>query len=481
MYGDITISQQSGEANSTNSDKRFPEATTISELITAIVSKYEDKNSVIYEGTQITYKELDKRSNQLACRLSQMGAAPGTLIGIYIERSLDMIIGLLGILKAGAAYIPIDPAYPIDRIRYMLNDSEAQLVLTQSTLIDSLPTYTGKTLCMDSDWPSINQESDEPIPQSAGSDDLAYIIYTSGSTGHPKGVEIPHRAVLNFLESMLDKPGLNADDRLLAVTTLSFDIAGLELYLPLITGAQVILASRTEASDGHLLGRMIEEQNITVMQATPATWRLLLDSGWTGSSQLRVYCGGEALPRELAEQLLPRCAELWNLYGPTETTIWSTVGRIDGLESPISIGYPIANTEIQLLDDDLKPVKQGVSGELYIGGKGLALGYYKRDDLTDERFIVHPLKVSGNERLYRTGDLARYLPDGSLEHRGRVDYQVKVRGFRIEMGEIESALDALPTVQQSIVLAREDIPGDKRLTAYIIPKTSQIPTGKEFP
>ncbi|MCW5617760.1 MAG: amino acid adenylation domain-containing protein [Nitrosomonas sp.] len=449
---------------------------TISDLITVTASKYEDKIAVKYEDQQLTYKELEIRSNKLAYRLRKMGVGPGKLIGIYIERSLDMMVALLGTLKAGAAYIPLDPAYPADRISYMLEDSGSRLVLTKSALVDSLHNYSGETLCLDSDWQAINQELETSVPQIAEAKDLAYVIYTSGSTGRPKGVEVPHRAVLNFLYSMRQTPGINENDRLLAVTTLSFDIAGLELYLPLTVGAQVVIASRTSAVDGNLLGRMIEDLGITVMQATPATWRLLLDSKWTGSSKLRVFCGGESLSSELAEQLLPRCAELWNLYGPTETTIWSTVCRIEDARSPISIGYPIANTEIQILDDKLQPVETGAPGELYIGGMGLACGYHKREDLTKERFIPHPLKP--NERLYRTGDLARHLPDGSLEHMGRIDYQVKVRGFRIELGEIESALNQLPIVKQAVVLAREDVPGEKRLVAYVIYQSSQQSTSK---
>ena len=453
---------------------------TLGDLISAAAAGFADSVAVIYEDQQLTYSELEHRSNQLAHHLQQTGVAPGTLAGVYIERSLDMLVALLGLLKAGAAYIPIDPAYPGERIRYMLEDSSAQFVLTQASLADSLPAYSGRVFCIDSDWHLVDEAPGDPVPQSAGPEDLAYVIYTSGSTGRPKGVEIPHRAVVNFLQSMARTPGLGADDRLLAVTTLSFDIAGLELYLPLTVGARTVIASRSVAADGIRLSRMIEESGITVMQATPATWRLLLDSGWNRNSRLRIFCGGEALPRELAGKLLERSAELWNLYGPTETTVWSTVGRVEEAQGPISIGYPIANTDIHILDDALSPVSEGEAGELYIGGAGLARGYLGRDELTRERFITHPQDQAGDTRLYRTGDLARYLPDGSLEHLGRVDFQVKVRGFRIELGEIESSLDRLAPVKQSIVLAREDTPGDKRLVAYIIPGTSPAPSGREL-
>ena len=475
---DTSTTRQNSADNKEGSG--FQAVKTVPDLISAVVPEFGDNIAAVYEDQQLTYRELESRSNQLANRLLEMGVGQGALVGIYIERSLDMLVGLLGILKAGAAYIPLDPAYPGDRIGYMLDDSGARFVLTQSSLVDVLPQFTGNTLCLDSDWHSISQQSADAVPQSAKPEDLAYIIYTSGSTGRPKGVEIPHRAVVNFLQSMRKEPGLNADDCLLAVTTLSFDIAGLELYLPLTVGARVIIASRDAAADGNQLARVIEDKHVTVMQATPATWRLLLDSEWEGNSRLRIFCGGEALPRELAERLLPKCAELWNLYGPTETTVWSTVCRVDNADNPISIGYPVANTEIQILDEALKPVQEGTPGELYIGGQGLARGYFKRDDLTSERFIKHPLDSSDKARLYRTGDLARYLPDGSLEHLGRVDFQVKVRGFRIELGEIESTLDQFPGVKQSAVLAREDIAGDKRLVAYIIPQSSRVPTGKEL-
>lgn len=452
---------------------------TLPGLISNMARRYSDKTAVVSEDQHLlTYSELENQSNKLANRLSKMGAGPGKLVGIYLERSLDMMVGLLGILKSGAAYIPLDPAYPAERISYMLEDSGAHLVVTKSALVDTLQNYAGAKLCLDTDQQVINQESEAPLSQRAGAEDLAYVIYTSGSTGRPKGVEIPHRAVVNFLCSMQEKPGMNENDRLLAVTTLSFDIAGLELYLPLTVGAQVIIASRTSAVDGNILGRMIREHNITVMQATPATWRLLLDSEWTGNIQLRILCGGEALPRELAAQLLPKCAELWNLYGPTETTIWSTVCRIENTDNPISIGHPIANTEIQILGENLQPVSPGTSGELYIGGDGLARGYLNRRELTEERFITHPLNPDSGARLYRTGDLARYRPDGALEHLGRVDYQVKVRGFRIELGEIESALNQLPMIKQSVVLAREDVPGDKRLVAYVIFQSAEQSAGK---
>ena len=308
-------------------------------------------------------------------------------------------------------------------------------------------------------------------------DHLAYVIYTSGSTGRPKGVQVVQRAVVNFLASMQVEPGLTAEDTLVAVTTLSFDIAGLELFLPLTVGARVVIAGGTVVADGPQLMALMDCSNVTVMQATPATWRLLIQAGWRGDRGLRILCGGEALPRELADQLLARCGELWNMYGPTETTIWSTVYQVQSGEGAISIGRPIANTQIYILDSHLQPVPIGVVGELYIGGDGLARGYFKRPELTAEKFICDPFRETPDARLYKTGDLARYHAAGTIEFLGRIDHQVKIRGFRIELGEIEAVLAQHAQVRQAVVVAREDTPGDKRLVAYLIAKGSTPQVG----
>jgi surfactin family lipopeptide synthetase A len=455
-------------------------ALPVHELFSLSAARTPDKMAISCEGVSLTYAELEARTNQLARHLRTIGVQRGGLVGICVERSIDMMVALLGILKAGGTYIPIDPAYPSDRISYMLEDSGARHVLTQAALRNSIDRDNLVLLALDEDWPTIGQQSGDRFPSDVTGDDSAYVIYTSGSTGRPKGVEIPHRALSNFLGSLRDNPGLGPDDRLLAVTTLSFDIAGLELYLPLVVGAQVVIASRQMAADGRQLADTIASEAISVMQATPATWRLLLDSGWHGSASLRILCGGETLTRELAERLLPRCAALWNLYGPTETTIWSTLQRVTSGTGPVGIGQPIANTTVEILDQDLRPVPHGETGELFIGGSGLATGYFHRPELTAERFIAHPQRPQGGERLYRTGDLARLKADGSLDHLGRVDFQVKVRGFRIELGEIEAALDAMPTVRQSVVLAREDVPGEKRIVAYVIRAESSKPSGRDM-
>jgi len=294
------------------------------------------------------------------------------------------------------------------------------------------------------------------------------VIYTSGSTGKPKGVVVPHRAVVNFLTSMRREPSLKAEDRFLAVTTLSFDIAVLELLLPLTVGAQVILASRDQAIDGVALRALLESSNATAMQATPATWRILLEAGWVGSPGFKALVGGEALPPDLAKQLLARSGELWNMYGPTETTVWSTCARVEQLDRGISIGRPIANTTVRVLDEHRKQCPIGVPGEICIGGDGVTLGYHKRPELTAERFIDDPFGTGG--RLYRTGDRGRWRPDGQLEHLGRFDFQVKLRGFRIELGEIESNLATHPGIGRCLVTTREQQPGDVRLIAYVVPR-----------
>jgi amino acid adenylation domain-containing protein len=395
-----------------------------------------------------------------------------------------MIVGLLGILKAGGAYVPLDPAYPQERLALMLEDSQLSVILTQSHLHTGLPEHPALVICLDSDWETIAREGDANLDVDFTPDNLAYIIYTSGSTGKPKGVQIPHQAVVNFLTSMGQEPGLTAEDVLLAVTTISFDIAVLELFLPITVGARVILVSREVAADATELIKVLAESEATVMQATPATWRMLLAAGWQGKENLKILCGGEAMPRSLANQLLSRSAAVWNMYGPTETTIWSAVERVEPADAPVLIGHAIANTKIYLIDTNayqnngaIELVPVGVAGELLIGGVGLARGYLNRPELTAEKFIPDPFSNQSDARLYRTGDLARYLPDGKIELIGRIDNQVKIRGFRIELGEIEALLAQHCGIREIVVIVREDIPGDKRLVAYVVPQQEQPQVG----
>jgi amino acid adenylation domain-containing protein len=475
--------------NATQAD--YPQDLCLHQLIEQQVKETPERIAVVFEEQQLTYHELNGLANQLAHRLMKEGIGPDRLVGVCIERSLELVIALLAVLKAGGAYVPLDPNYPQERLTFLLSDAQVPVVLTQTHLHDLMGNvWSGQasdhrlpfaitTICVDS-FTSLLEERDTP-PCPVQPENLAYMIYTSGSTGQPKGVQIPHQAIINFLAAMIRQLGLEVSDTLLAVTPVSFDIVGLELFLPLVAGARVVLASREVAREGERLGLALVEHGTTMMQATPSTWRLLLEADGLARSTLRVLCGGETLPPDLARQLLDLRGGVWNLYGPTETTIWSTLYPVVSGDGPLPIGRPIANTQIYLLDSNLQPVPIGVPGELYIGGEGLARGYWRRPDLTAERFIPNPFVGTGQEpgpvprppvregtRLYRTGDLARYRPDGTLEYLGRMDSQVKLRGYRIEPGEIEARLLDHPAVQDCIVIAREDEPGEKRLVAYVI-------------
>lgn len=456
----------------------YPRHQCLHQIITARAAARPDHRAVICAGKHLTYGELDRRSNQVAHRLRDAGAGPGHLVGVSLGRSVELMVALLGVLKTGAAYVPIDPAFPPDRVAYMVADAGLSVLLTERDRLGEAPAGSARVICVDDPEMFDTQPASAP-PNLSGPEDLAYVIYTSGSTGRPKGVQIPHRAVVNFLTAMAETPGLTAADVLVSVTTLSFDIAGLELYLPLTVGAQVVIATRAEAVDGTRLGTLLDSSGATVLQATPATWRLLLAANWAGRPELRMFCGGEPLPADLARSLHGCGAELWNLYGPTETTIWSTAARIAEGEA-ITIGRPIANTEIHLLSSHLRPVPLGAVGELYIGGEGLAHGYLRRPDLTAERFVPHPFSDEVGARLYRTGDLARYLPDGRLQCLGRVDHQIKLRGFRIELGEIEAVLGADPALRAAVVHVHEDASGDRRLVGYVIPADGARPTIPEL-
>ena len=467
------------DRNRTQAD--YPRESCLHHLLQEKARQRPERAAVEFDKRILTYDELDRRSNQLAHLLVKRGIGPDRLVGVCMERSLEMVVALLGVLKAGGAYVPLDPAYPSDRIQYVIDDSRVTVLLTQEQLLTTLPTTTAETICLDPAWLAVEHEDPAPITTEVEPDNLAYVIYTSGSTGKPKGVQIEHRGVVNFLCSMRREPGMTADDVLVAVTTLSFDIAGLELYLPLLTGAKLVVASREATSDGHLLMRLLENSAATIMQATPTTWRMLLESGWDGNSNLKVLVGGEALSAELAQNLAGRCSSVWNMYGPTETTIWSSLHQVGGKdEKLIPIGKPIGNTTFYILDETRQPVVEGAAGELYIGGDGLARGYFERAELTAEKFVPDPFSCNPEARLYRTGDLARYRHDGVVEFLGRIDHQVKIRGFRIELGEIESVLEQHPGVEQAVVVAREDTLGDKRLVAYFVPDAASSPSAAEL-
>jgi amino acid adenylation domain-containing protein len=439
-------------------------------------SETPDAIAVVCDDVQLTYRELSERSNRLAHRLQELGVGQESLVAVCLNRSAELAVAPIAVWKAGGAYVPLDPEFPRDRLAFMLEDSRASVLITESKLLDRLPSNLPKLICLDGDRDILKDASSHAPASLATPENLAYVLYTSGSTGKPKGVEIQHRSLVNFLASMQRQLGISRSDRLLAVTTFSFDIAGLELYLPLVSGAQVVIAPRAAALDPAALARLLTGSSIHIMQATPVTWRLLLESGWQGTPGLRILCGGEALMPDLAEKLVATGAEVWNLYGPTETTIWSTLQRITSQDQRIPIGRPIANTQVHLLDEYGQPVPPGMAGELCIGGDGLARGYLRREELTSERFITSSFHAG--KRLYRTGDLARMLPNGHLDYKGRVDHQVKVRGFRIELGEIEAALEQQGDVSQAVVVVREDNPGDQQLTAYMTMRGHVIPDSK---
>ena len=460
-------------------DREYPRQRTVVDLIQAQAARKPEAKAVSFESETLTYSELDIRSTRLARHIRSLRVGEESLVGLCLERGLDLVVSILAILKAGAAYVPLDPAFPAERLGYMVEDSGAKVLITQRGLKERL--FSGLDLewvYLDEAQAQIDQQSSESLAPMAGPSNRAYVLYTSGSTGRPKGVEIEHRALTNFLCSMAREPGLTQHDVLLAVTTLGFDIAGLELFLPLIAGARIELASRETATDGAALARALIDSGATLMQATPATWRMLFDSGWKGDRRLKVLCGGEAMDRELATRLVATCGSVWNLYGPTETTIWSSVAQIESDE--VTIGRPIANTRMYVLDNHREPVPRGVVGELWIGGDGVARGYLNRPELTGERFATDPFR--SGERMYRTGDLARYLSDGRLECLGRIDNQVKIRGYRIELGEIETVLHSHPCVQGCAVVAVRTDNGssDARLIAYIVPRTAEHPSIEEL-
>lgn len=451
----------------------YPRSSSVHELVEHQAHRTPDAIAIRFMDQQLTYRELNSRANQLAHQLRGLGVTTETTVGISMERSAEMIVGLLGILKAGGTYIPLDPMFPHDRLEYMLEFSETRYLVTHNqprakATVDQLRKDGLIVVNLDDDWHMISNCSEEDLQLNVAPEQLVYIIYTSGSTGRPKGVQIPHRAVVNFLTSMKETPGLSPDDRLLSVTTLSFDISVLEIFLPLITGACVVVLPGEAVYDASALIRHLGTSDVTVMQATPATWKMIIDAGWTGDKSLKVLCGGEAMPKELARWLTQHVGSVWNMYGPTETTVWSTISEILPTSDVITIGRPIANTRIYILDNNMQPVPANVAGELFIAGDGVARGYLKQPELTAEKFVPEPFTSGAQDLMYKTGDQARYLSDGRIDFLGRADFQVKVRGYRIELGEIETVLGEHPGVRQAVVMAREDTPGDQRLVAYVI-------------
>ncbi len=449
-------------------DVSYPRELCLHQCFEAQVQRTPQATALIHDEQSLSYDQLNRHANQLAHALRALGITSNTRVVICLPRGPQMLMAMLAVLKAGGAYVPIDPGYPAERIDYMLQDCQPQVAIVAGYEGAALD-HAARTLDLNApgDWQAGPEHNLHTEP--AAAEALAYVIYTSGSTGKPKGVMVGQRALLNLLLSFKQQLGLTAEHRWLAVTTVAFDIAALELFLPLIVGATVVIAAESWSTDPVRLAREIKRLGITTLQATPVTWRMLLDSGWQGQPELTALSGGEALNVALAARLQPAVGSLWNVYGPTETTIWSTAYRVDNVEAhgaAVAIGRPIANTRVYVLNAHWQPLPIGVAGELYIGGDGVAEGYLNQPDLSAERFIADPF-VPG-ARLYKTGDRARWREDGTLEYLGRNDHQVKVRGFRIELGEIEARLREHPSVRDAVVVAREQHAADVRLVAYYL-------------
>jgi amino acid adenylation domain-containing protein len=463
----------------------YPKDKCIHELFEGQAHRSPDAVAVVFEDKRLTYGELNLRANQLAHYLRKLGVGPGILVGIYMERSSDMVAGLLAILKAGGAYVPLDLQYPRERLSFMLKDSQVSVLLTQKHLVKRLPKYRGKMVCLNTDWQLILAERETNPISTITAVDLAYVIYTSGSTGRPKGVAVSHRAV-NRLLINTDYVNLGSNDVIAQVSNCSFDAATFEIWGALLHGARLVGIKTDVAISPKEFAAQIQQKKISALFLTTALFNQIARELPTAFKNVRhLLFGGEAVdPRWVAEVLKHGPPErLLHVYGPTETTTFASCYLVKSIPegaTTIPIGRPIGNTEVYLLDRHLHPVPIGVPGELYIGGDGVARGYLNLPDLTAEKFIPNPYSDDPKARLYKTGDLARYLPDGNIEFIGRKDHQVKIRGFRVELGEVETLLRQHPAVRQVIVLAREDMPGDKRLAAYIVLHPQRTPTVSEL-
>lgn len=437
----------------------------VHDLIARQAERNPDGIAVKFYDRQLTYGELERQSTLQAQHLASFGAGPNRPVAICMERSELLPVALLAVLKSGSCYVPLDPHHPRQRLVSTIEECKPVAVLSDSATAPSLGEMSARILCMDRDWPAPSKPTPNLPPVSA--DDLAYVIYTSGSTGKPKGVQIRHRSLVNLFDPKSGMPKLTSGDRLLAITTISFDIATMDMLMPLASGATLVIADRFAAGDAFELARLLKENEITLMQATPFTWRLLVNSEWQGKADLRMISGGEALPRDLANQLLALGEELWNCYGPTETTIYSGAIRLEGEGGIVPIGPPVANTSFYVVDEAGRPLPPGVPGELCIGGVGVSSGYLERQELTARRFMRDSFSSEPEAMLFRTGDLVRVLDCQELEFMGRLDHQVKLRGYRIELAEIESVLRSCPAIENAAVILREDIAGEPRLVAYV--------------
>jgi amino acid adenylation domain-containing protein len=443
---------------------------TVVERFVGQARKTPETTAVIGGERRYTYRELDQRSDTLAQLLLAEGAGTNRAVAVCMERTIDLPSALLAVLKSGGFYVPLEPSHPGSRLSGVVEECCPVALITDSASIERVRSWldgSGVPVIL-ADQASASHQRQPVLAGEIDPESLAYTIYTSGTTGKPKGVRIQHRALANLIGSIQREPGMSASDRALAVAPISFDIASMDMFLAICTGATLVLANRTDAADPYRLARLIDVHRITSMQATPATWRLLITAGWKGKRDLKILCGGEALSRELANSLLPLCGELWNCYGPTETTIWSAVLRIQHGEGIVPVGPPMANTSFYVLDDSGNPLPPGVPGELCIGGQGVSVGYVARPELNAARFIPDRFGPDPEASLFRTGDLVRLVDGNLFEFFGRLDHQVKLRGYRIELGEIESVLRTHPKVTDAVVIVREDIPGEPRLVAYVI-------------
>ena len=462
-----------------NTGVNYPQDKLIHQIFEAQVEKTPDSVAVVFEGEQLTYRELNQRANQLAHYLQSLSVGPESLVGIAVERSIEMIVGLYGILKAGGAYVPLDPTYPAERVAYMMEDANVPVLLTQQRLLEKLPPCKARVICLDTEWDSLigSQSIENPICR-ATLENAAYNIYTSGSTGKPKGAMNTHAGILNCMLWTQDAYHLTASDCVLQKTVFSFDVSTWEFFWTLMFGARLVIARPEGHRDSDYLVRTIIDQQITTIQFVPSMLQnfLMAKDVEKCTSLRQVICIGEALPLDLQNRFFARLsAKLHNLYGPTEAAVAVTYWECKRESSlkTVPIGRPVANTQMYILDRNMQPVPVGVSGELYIGGIHVGRGYLNKPDLTAEKFIPDPFSGNPKARLYKTGDLARYLLDGNIEFLGRIDFQVKIRGNRIELGEIETLLGQHPAVCEVVVLAREDIPGDMRVVAYIVPEKNK--------
>ncbi len=481
----LTATEQQLVINWNATQAPYPQDRCLHELFETQVERTPDALALIFEQERLTYRQLNQRANQLAHYLRAIGVGPEVLVGICMERSLELIVGLLGILKAGGAYVPLDLAYPHERLAFLLQDAQVPVLLTQERLRTQLPEHEAQVIYVDTEWQQIaRQHTDNPV-SGTRPENLAYMIYTSGSTGRPKGAMNTHQGICNRLLWMQETYQLEATDRVLQKTPFSFDVSVWEFFWPLLTGAQLVIAHPGGHRDSAYLVKLIIDEQVTTLHFVPSMLRIFLEERDVAlcRSLRRVICSGEALPFELQKSFFERLqAGLHNLYGPTEAAVDVTYWACERESSRclVPIGYPIANIQIYLLDTYLNPVPIGVPGELHIGGIGLGRGYFNRPELTAEKFIPNAFSNEPGARLYKTGDLARYLPGGIIEYLGRNDYQVKIRGFRIELGEIEAALGAHPGVRECVVLLREDVPGDKRLVAYVVAHQEWILSREEL-